>query len=191
MSLRKTKRLALVVSSRTQRSIYSEEATESSRLNKSRTSRFLTKHPPARPTYFMRALPHLRNSAIAIVTILALLIVPACGSLCARMNHCSSGFSGAASNDSDSCHHANISSQSDSETLSSLATCSPPSPVAAILVASDTSVELKSVSAANAAFSIDNPDHASASANPFREFSSSKESPQQSIPLENLSVLRI
>src|SRR5580704_4254970 len=164
MSLRKTKRLALVVSSRTQRSIYSEEATESSRLNKSRTSRFLTKHPPARPTYFMRALPHLRNSAIAIVTILALLIVPACGSLCAEMSHCSSG---AASAESDACHHANIAARSDSD------------------------VQLKSVFAADAPVSINNPDQIFSVADRLHGFLSPNESPQQSTPLQSLSVLRI
>jgi hypothetical protein len=107
------------------------------------------------------------------------------------MNHCSASSAGAASSDSDACHHANLSAQSDSDTVSSLASCSQPSPIAAILAASEASVQLKSVSAANAAFSIDNSDHASTPVNRFREFSSLEKSPQQSIPLENLSVLRI
>jgi hypothetical protein len=131
---------------------------------------------------------NLRTSSIAIVTILALLMVPACGSLCAAMNHCSSASS---STESDACHHANMSPQSDSEALSSAASCSQPSPLLAILVASDSSVQLESAYAANGSFSIDNADHAYTLANQFRELSSLRESPQQSTPLENLSVLRI
>jgi hypothetical protein len=136
----------------------------------------------------MRTLPSLRTSTIAIVTILALLIVPACGSLCAAMNHCSSG---AASADADACHHANMSAQSDSEAFSSSASCSPQSPLLAILAASDSSANLESVFAASSPFSIDNPDHAITIANRFHEFLSLKELRQQSIPLESLSVLRI
>jgi hypothetical protein len=178
----------LVVSSRTQRRISNEESTESSKLNKSRMGRLLTNHPPARPTYFMRALPMLRNSAIAIVTILALLIVPACGSLCAEMSHCSSG---AASAESDACHHANMAARSDSEALSSSVSCGQQSPLLAILARSDSDVQLKSVFAADAPVSINNPDQIFSVADRLHGFLSPIESPQQSTPLQSLSVLRI
>jgi hypothetical protein len=136
----------------------------------------------------MRALSNLRTSTIAIVTILALLVVPACGSLCAAMSHCSSG---AASADADACHHANMSAQPGSETLSSSASCGQPSPLQAILATSDSSIQLESVFEANAPFSIDNPSHALALNGQLYRSRSPKESPQQSIPLESLSVLRI
>jgi hypothetical protein len=136
----------------------------------------------------MRALPKFRTSAIAIVTILAMLIVPACGSLCAAMNRCSSS---SASAEPDACHHANMSTQSDSAALSSPASCNQPAPLLAILAASDSSVQLKSVFAANASFSAYIPDHSSALPNRFHEFPHLKQSPQQSTPLETLSVLRI
>jgi len=136
----------------------------------------------------MRAVPHLRTSAIAIVAILAMLVVPACGSLCAAMNHCSSG---AASAEPDACHHTNMSAQSDSGTLSSPASCGQQSPLLAILAASDSSIQLQSKFAANAFFSIDDPDYAFPLADRSDNFPSSKDSPQQSTGLESLSVLRI
>jgi hypothetical protein len=135
----------------------------------------------------MRTLPNLRTSTIAIIAILALLLVPACSSLCTAMNHCSSGT---ASAESDACHHANVSAHSDSETLSSSTSCNQPAPLLAILAASD-SLLLKSVFAADASFSIDISVRASTLANRFHEFQSLRESPQESIPLENLSILRI
>jgi hypothetical protein len=136
----------------------------------------------------MRALPHLRTSAVAVLTILAMLIVPACGSLCAAMNHCSSGTT---SSESDACHHANISAQSDSGALSSQATCGQQNPLLAVLAASDSSIQLQSTFAASALFSIGNPGNAFKIADRSGEFPSSKDSPQQSTSLENLSVLRI
>jgi hypothetical protein len=136
----------------------------------------------------MRVLPNLRTSTIAIVTILAMLLVPACGSLCAAMNHCSST---APSTDSDACHHANVSAQSGSESLSSPASCSQQLPLLAILAASDSSIQLESVFAAQASLSIDTPINAFTVNSQFREFPSSTDSPQQSSPLESLSVLRI
>jgi hypothetical protein len=136
----------------------------------------------------MRALPILRISAIAIVTILAMLVVPACGSLCASMNHCSSN---AASAEPDACHHAKMSAESDSGAVSSPVSCGQQSPPLAILATSDSSVQLKSVFAANPPSSIDNLRYAFALAARSDEFPSSKESPQQSISLESLSVLRI
>jgi hypothetical protein len=138
--------------------------------------------------YFMRALPHLRTSAIAIVTILAMLIVPACGSLCASMSNCSSS---AASADSDACHHENVAAYPDSETLSSSASCNQQSPLVAILAASDSSFQLESVLAANASLLLGGTNHVSGPDSQVDEFSSLEKLHQQSIPLENLSVLRI
>lgn len=136
----------------------------------------------------MRARLNLRTSTVAIVTILALLIVPACGSLCAAMNHCSSATP---STESDGCHHASMFPQSGSEALSSAASCSQPSPLLAILLASDPSIQLECTFAANGSFGIDNSDHAPTLANLFRGLSSLREPPQKSNQLENLSVLRI
>jgi hypothetical protein len=135
----------------------------------------------------MRGLSNLRTSGIAIVTILAMLIVPACGSLCAAMNHCSSSTS---SVESDACHHANMSAQSDFGTLSSSAWCNQQLPLQAILVDSDSSVQLKSALAFASPTWIKKTDHASL-AGQIHEFSSSNEKPQQSTRFERLSVLRI
>src|ERR1700722_4959823 len=161
---------------------------ESSKLSSSSTSWLLTKYRSVPPTYFMRALSNLRISAIAIVTILAMLIVPACGSLCASMNHCSSS---AASAEPDACHHANMSSQSYPEPLSSPASCGQQSPLLATLAASDSSLQLESAFGANALFSIDVADHASTPDSRLPKFSYLEQSPQQSAPRESLSVLRI
>jgi hypothetical protein len=138
----------------------------------------------------MRALAHLRTSAVAIATILAMLLVPACGSLCATMNHCSTN---AASADSDSCHHTNMSAQSDSETqsLSSQAFCGQQAPLVATFVAPESYSQLRLVDAAVAASSIDLTNHVIALDSHRYEFFASSESPQDSIPLENLFVLRI
>jgi hypothetical protein len=135
----------------------------------------------------MRALPNLRTSAIAIVAILAMLIVPACGSLCAAMNHCSSSADSA---EPDACHHANMSAQPDSEGLSSPASCSQPAPLLAILATSDSSVQLKSVSAPNASFAANVADHSFVASKQLHELRYLKP-PQQSTPLETLSILRI
>jgi hypothetical protein len=135
----------------------------------------------------MRALANFRTHSIAIVTILAMLIVPACGSLCASMNHCSSS---AESAEPEACHHANMSAQSDSGALSSSASCGQQAPLLAVLAASDSSVQLESEFAANPPYSIDSLAYPFALAVRSDEFPSTKESPQQIIPLENLSVLR-
>jgi hypothetical protein len=144
---------------------------------------------PVRPTYFMRTLAHLRTSAIAVATILAMLFVPACGPLCAAMNHCSSS---AASANSDSCHHASMSTQLDSETLSfsSQASCGQQSPLVAILTSSESSLQPLSTNTAIAA-SGNLPNRTITPASRPHDFLPSKESPQNSIPLENLSILRI
>jgi ABC-type phosphate transport system substrate-binding protein len=136
----------------------------------------------------MRALPNLRASAVAIVTILAMLVVPACGSLCASMNHCSSS---AASTEPDSCHHANMPTQSDSGALSSLASCGQQQSLLAILAASGSSTQPLKEFAPAGAFTIDDSGSAFTLADQSDKFPSSKDSPQQSTPLENLSVLRI
>jgi hypothetical protein len=135
----------------------------------------------------MRTLINLRASATAIAVIVAMLLVPACGSLCAAMNHCSASASSASS---DSCHHADMSAQSDSKTLSSPTSCGEQSPLLAILSGTDTSIQFKSVGA-TAPFSSTNLIRSAASKNILAESLSAKESPQESIPLENLSILRI
>jgi hypothetical protein len=136
----------------------------------------------------MRALVNLRATVIAVAVILAMLLVPACGSLCAAMNHCSTNATSASS---DSCHHADMSAQSDSNTLSSPASCGEPASLLAILIGSDTSIPFKSVDAVPAPFSADLSIHTAAPKNTSVQSLSSNESPQESLPLENLSVLRI
>jgi|SRR5215470_19095578 len=135
----------------------------------------------------MRVFANLRASAIAMITILALVLVPACGSLCAAMNHCSASTDSA---EADTCHHANMSAQSDSGVLSSPVSCGQQAPLMAILAATDSSIQLQSVSAASAVVSIDASNHAFTLENRVHEFPS-KDSPQQRVPLESLSVLRI
>src|ERR1700749_1298214 len=140
----------------------------------------------------MRTAPNLRTSFIAVATILAMLLVPACGTLCAAMTHCSTSAASANSN-SDTCHHTNMSSQSESETqsLGSDTSCGQQAPLLAILTGSDSSVRIESIDTANALPSIDLPIRPVASKNRRGDFLPSKESPQSSIPLENSSVLRI
>src|ERR1700744_3092038 len=130
----------------------------------------------------MRANLHLRTSALAIVTILAMLIVPACGSLCASMTHCSSAT---VSHEPDTCHHVSMSAQSDPPALSTPASCNQQEPPMAILAASDASAQLESTFTAHAPFSIDNLDHVSAQASRFHELPYLKQLPHQSTPLEN------
>jgi hypothetical protein len=136
----------------------------------------------------MRALVHLRTSATAIAVVLALLIVPACGSLCAAMNHCSTS---AVSPNPDSCHHADMSAQSNSEALSSPASCGGQAPLLAVLGNSVTSTQFESVDAASAPFSSNALIHSATLKNSSVDSLSSNESPQNNIPLENLSILRI
>ena len=140
----------------------------------------------------MRILHNFRTSFIALTAVVAMLLVPACGSLCAAMAHCSTSAASANSN-SDSCHHTNMSAQSDSETqsLSSDASCGQQAPLLAILAGSDSSIRIESIDTANPLPSIDLPIRAVAPNNHRHDFLPSKESPQSSIPLENLSVLRI
>jgi hypothetical protein len=161
---------------------------QSVRLNRSRESP-LTKYKPARPTYFMCTLAHLRNPAVAIATILAMLIVPACGSLCAAMNHCATST---VSSNSDGCHHADMSIQSDPDalSLSSPASCGQQAPLLAVLTDSGSSIQVKSIATAIAPFAIIAPEHAITLNSSPNESLSAKESPH-SIPLENLSVLRV
>jgi hypothetical protein len=140
----------------------------------------------------MRILRNLRTPFIALTAVIAMLLVPACGSLCAAMTHCSTGAA-SASSDSDSCHHTNMTAPSDSETywLSSDASCGQQAPLLAILAGSDSSIPIGSTDTADPLPSIDLPIHAVASNSQRDDFLPSKESPQSSIPLENLSVLRI
>ena len=136
----------------------------------------------------MRTLINLRAPAAAIAVILAMLLVPACGSLCAAMNHCSASASSATS---DTCHHTDMSAQSDSNTLSSPTSCGEQSPLLAILSGTDTSLQFKSPHAVAPPFSSSQLIHATTPKNISAESLPSNESPQESIPLENLSVLRI
>jgi hypothetical protein len=137
----------------------------------------------------MRALAHLRTPAIAIVAILALLLVPACGSLCSAMNHCSASTVSA---NSDACHHSDMSAQSGSETLSfsSPGSCGQQTPPQAILAGPESSTQLKFVFAARTP-SLNNISASAITWNSRPYQSPSAEESPQSIPLENLSVLRI
>jgi hypothetical protein len=139
----------------------------------------------------MRALLYLRTSIIAFATILATMVVPACGSLCAAMAHCSRGDVSA---NSDSCHHADalaLSGDFATSSLSSQASCGRQTPPVAILTASESSIQLDSFRTANAPLSIDVPAHAATLNIHLHDFLPSTESPQRNIPLEKLSVLRV
>lgn len=136
----------------------------------------------------MRAIVNLRASATAITVILAMLLVPVCGSLCPAMNHCSTS---AASTSSDSCHHADMSAQSHSQTLSSPASCGEQAPLLAVLSTSNTSVQFKYVDSATAPFPGALPIHVTALNIRSVDSFALNGSPQENIPLENLSVLRI
>ena len=141
----------------------------------------------ARPTYCMRALPRLRASAVAAVTILAMLIVPACGSLCAAMHHCSSS---AMATDAEDCHHAGMSAQPDSVAVSSLASCGQQLPLLAILTVPELSAQIQSLAATDAPVPIDVSNHIFALNSRFNPFVFLHQAPQQSVPLEKFSVLR-
>jgi hypothetical protein len=141
----------------------------------------------------MRAFPNIRTPAIAIATILAMLLVPACGSLCAAMNHCSTA---AVNSNSDACHHGDISAAASdyiSLSISSPASCGDQAPVLAVLTSSDEFSQLKSGSQSIVPFAIDSPNRTSALVSPLHESLSADESPQtrQTLPIEALSVLRI
>jgi len=138
----------------------------------------------------MRTLLNLRASVIAIVATLAMLIVPACGSFCSAMTNCSST---AISPNSDSCHHSDMSDQVDaaSPSISSPTLCNPQSPLLAILATSDSSIRSESLVAAVLPFSNAAPTNAPTLSTVTRTFFLPEDSPQQSIPLENLSILRI
>jgi hypothetical protein len=138
----------------------------------------------------MRALAHLRTSAVAIATILAMLLVPACGSLCATMNHCSTS---SVSSKSDSCHHGDMSASSNpkAQSLATQASCGRQIPLVATFAAPESYFQLRFVDAAVGASSIDLTNHALALDSHGYEFLVSSESPQNGIPLKNLSILRI
>jgi|SRR5579863_1868004 len=138
----------------------------------------------------MRALANLRTPIIALATVLAMLLVPSCGSVCAAMTHCSKS---AVAANSDGCHHTDSFAQSDSEahSISSDAICGQQTPRFAILTSSDSTVLLGSVPTANALVSIDTETLAFMQDRQVHDFLPSKDSPQQSIPLVNPSVLRI
>jgi len=137
----------------------------------------------------MRAFPNLQRSIVALATVVALLFVPTCGSLCATMTHCSTN---AISAESEGCHHPDTSAQADSDALSpsSKTSCDQRTSPLAILPGSDFSIRLEFVSAANSLFPVDLPMHAVGLSSHVRNLTSSKDSPQQSIPLANLTVLR-
>jgi hypothetical protein len=135
----------------------------------------------------MRALTRFRTSAIAIATILAMLLVPACGSFCASMNHCSTSD---ASANADSCHHGDMSVSHDSaaQSLSSQPSCGQQASSGATLAAPESHFQLQSVEAAVSSISLAS--GANALDSHRFEFFVSNESPRSS-PLENLSILRI
>jgi hypothetical protein len=139
-------------------------------------------------SHAMRVFPNLRTSAVAIATIIAMLLVPACGSLCATMTHCSTS---AASAYSEACHHANMSGQSEALSLSSQSSCGQRTPLVAILTVSESSFQLPSVDTVIAASPISAPHHTSTLDSHCYESLHSNESPQNPVPLENLSILRI
>ncbi len=143
-----------------------------------------------RPNHFMRILQNFRASAIAIVTIVAMLFVPACGSVCAAMNHCSGP---AVSSNPDSCHHSDTAMQAatSSFSFSSAAMCGEQAPLIAALMPQESSARVQSSNTSPVAFSIVPPTYALASHFRHKEPLASNESPQRSIPLENLSILRI
>lgn len=138
----------------------------------------------------MYTLRNFWTSFIAVAAILAMLAVPACGSLCSAMTHCSTI---AVSAGSDTCHHVDTSAQSDSEasSLSSQAACGQQTPLVAVLTSFESSLQIESGGAANALFPIDIQTHAVTLNRHVLDFSLQKQSPQQSIPLENLSILRV
>jgi hypothetical protein len=137
----------------------------------------------------MRALAHLRTSFIAIATILAMLVVPACGSLCTAMTHCPTS---AVSASSETCHHADMSVQSDSETsFSSQISCGQQTPLFAILTSVESSLEIASGDTAVSNLSAEIQAHAVTLARCLHDSSFQKQSPPRSIPLENFSVLRV
>ena len=138
----------------------------------------------------MRTLQNFRASAIALVTIVAMLLVPACGSVCAAMSHCSAS---AVSSNPDSCHHTDTEMQTDTQSLSfsSAAMCGEQAPLIAALAPKESSTQLDFSNTVAAAVSI--VPAAQAFASHFHQIEpiSSNESLQPSIPLENLSILRI
>lgn len=138
----------------------------------------------------MRSFSNFRTSVVAIATIVAMLLIPGCGSLCATMTHCSTS---AVSGNSEGCHHTDMSSQSDSDaySLSAQTSCGQQTGLVAILTGSDSSVQFESAGAANTLLLIEIPAHVIALNSGLHDFLVSKESPQQSIPLENLFILRI
>ena len=138
----------------------------------------------------MYAFANFRTPIVALATILAMLLVPACGSVCTAMTHCSTG---AVAANSDSCHHTEMSAQSDSgaQATSSDASCGQQTPLLATLTSSDSSFQVVSVASANAAVSVETLVQAVTLSGHAHDFLPPKRSPQQSIPLENLSVLRI
>jgi hypothetical protein len=133
---------------------------------------------------------NIRLSVVAIATILAMLLVPACGSLCTAMTHCPTSTVSASSDD---CHHAGMSAMPDSEarSLSSEASCSQQTPLFAIVTSPTSSIHSESKVAANMPLSIDRPAQNLNLNLDRQKFLRLKDSPQQSIPLDNISVLRI
>src|SRR5690349_19370703 len=95
---------------------------------------------------------------IAFVAVLAMLVVPACGSLCAAMTHCSTSDVSAGS---ENCHHVDMSAQSDSEasSFSSQVSCSQQTPLVAVLTSFESSLKIESRDATISLVSIDAPAH--------------------------------
>jgi hypothetical protein len=138
----------------------------------------------------MYTLRNFWTSFIAVAAILAMLVVPACGSLCAAMTHCSTSTVSAGS---ENCHHLDMSAQSDSEasSFSSQVSCGQQTPLVAVLTSFESSLQIESGSEANTLLSIDIPANAATLDRYIRDFLLLEQWPQQTIPLENLSVLRV
>jgi len=131
------------------------------------------------------------TSFIAVATVLAMLVVPSCGSLCAAMTHCST--STASADSSENCHHIDISAQADSEasSFSSQVSCGQQTPLVAVLTSFESSLQIESRDASISMVSIDAPAHAVTLSHHVLDFSLQKQSPQQASPLEDFSILRV
>jgi hypothetical protein len=124
-----------------------------------------------------------------MVAILAMLFVPACGSFCAAMTHCSTENVSASA---ESCHHSDVSGQADSESsLSSQASCIQQPAQLAVLAGNESSTDARFSGSSNVSVSLDVPSFAVTIGSCSNNSVPVAESPQQSIPLEKLSILRV
>jgi hypothetical protein len=153
--------------------------------------RFEQKRSRTRQTNFMRLSANLRASSIATVTILAVLLVPACGSICASMHHCSPSTTMSSSGD---CHHITASSPSDSNDISpsSAMSCGQQSPLPAVLTDSESSAQQKSENSSSAFLASIVLLARAATTNAYTcPPSFAEKSPQHTVPADSISVLRI